>query len=267
MNILTCFKISECLDAVTDNEWNHCLDDTDIPCFLESAPGIYDEAALESALQIKDQAEEAGIPANLTAFTLGQELPDTLSSRLFGVRYDRVVHMKYDLDIRFRPDTVSDIIARFIEENKGYDIVLMGQQSSPGENARTHILTAHKLGVPCVLNVVDIGVGNGYVSVRSIADGGFLEQKVKTPVILGIGDAVHPYLRVATLRERLAASKKKAEIYGAYETDKSGPSPMSGMYREVRTRKCEWVEGDSAKEKMQALYDQVIRRIEEETRV
>lgn len=267
MDILTCFKISECLDEVTDNEWNHCLDDTDIPCFLESAPGIYDEAALETALQIKDQAEEKGIPADLTAFTLGQELPDTLSSRLFGVRYDRIVHMTSELDIRFRPDIVSDIIVRFIEENKGYDIVLMGQQSSPGENARTHIMTAYKLGVPCVLNVVDIGVGNGYISVRSIADGGFLEQKVKTPVILGIGDAAHPYLRVATLRERLAASKKKAEIYGTYESYKSIPESMIGLYRDVRVRRCEWIEGDSAKEKMQTLYDGVIRRIEEEAMV
>ena len=261
MNVLACFKISESLDEVTDNEWNHCLDNTEIPVFMENALGTYDEAALETALQIRDQASEKNIPVELTAFTFGSELPDVMTSRLFGIKYDRIVHMLSDEDIRFKPDAAACAIERFIKESGGYDIVLMGQQASPGDNASTHIMTASRLSLPCVLNVVDVRLETDGLNVTSIVDGGILEQKLKTPVILGVGDARHPYLRVATLRERMAASKKKADIRDTYENlcDIRGAEINAGLYREIKTRSCKMIEGDSVKEKIRTLYEQVIK--------
>lgn len=264
MRILVCFKISENLDDVTDKEWNQCLDNEEAPKFLENIIGIYDEAALETALVIKDIVNDKEV--ELTALTIGGELPDVIARQLFGVGFDKVVHIITDEDIRFCPDMIANVISEYIKKNGPYDVILMGQQSSPGENSCTHIITAYNLDLPCIINVEDVSVCKKLLNVRSHVVGGSVVQQVYAPVVLGIGEALHPYLRVATLRERMAASKKQTEsrMIDEYLTGEKENKKKIKLYREKRERKCTWIDGETIEEKMNYLYENVIRKVKME---
>lgn len=262
MNILVCFKVAEKLDAVNDREWSRCLDYTDHPAFLEYELGMYDEAALETGLQLRDCALSFNIPVSLTAFSIGNEVPDVLVRHLFGVKFDRVIIEKAEQDLRFRPGYAADLICGLVKETAPYDVIVMGQQAAPGDNGRTHICVSESMGIPCILHVKEVSLEEDGMLVVSDADEGTLTRKVRGPIVLAVGDAGHSYLRSATLRERMAAAKKSAEERTAaanlgsteYET-------FSGLYRERAGRDCRWIEGNTVREKIDSLYRNFCREM------
>ena len=263
LKLLALFKMTDDLDEVTLEEWNHCLDGGE-PSFLKQIIGTYDEAALELVLRLKEDAAALGQEVQAVALTVGADLPDLVMKNLFGVQYDRVVHLAYDGDLRFRPELTAEMIASFAKWDGGFDLAAAGQQANVGNNGMTHLLLADRLNLPCVLNVTDAALEENRVLITSLYDGGSLTQSGVAPVVLGVENVRHPYLRVATLRERMAAGKKRPErLDGARFLDREPPvrAEYLGLRRDVKTRDCRIIEGATPREKAQVLCGAYLREV------
>jgi electron transfer flavoprotein alpha/beta subunit len=285
------------LDDVTAEEWNR-LEEGQLPSYMKKAIGAYDESALELALRLAEEARAMGREAELTALTVDEDMEDHAAKNLFAAGYARVVQVTCSEDLRFRPDLTADLLCGFtkhsqkekffneeknLNEKKSFDWILTGQQANVGDNGQTHLLMAEKLGIPCILNVIDASclkdscLEEG-VRVVSLVDEGVLEQTVTPPAVLAVANAAHPYLRVPTLRERMAASQKKVLVI-AGETLVSPDSPNSidssnasaakrlpqvvhrGLTVKKLRRECRFVPGKSPEEKARLLYDSCLAKV------
>ena len=147
-----------------------------------------------------------------------------------------------------------------------FGLILTGQQANVGDNGQTHLLMAEKLGLPCVLNVIDASCLEEGVRVVSLADEGILEQTITPPAVLAVANAAHPYLRVATLRERMAASRKSVLVIpGDDLVPPNARRPSKVVYRGLTLKKlrreCRFIQGGSPEEKARLLYDSCLDEV------
>jgi electron transfer flavoprotein alpha/beta subunit len=267
--LLACFKTTWNLDEMTTDEWNR-MEDGRPPSFMKKTLGMYDESALELALRISDDVKALGGESELTALTVDEDIEDHIAKNLFAIGYARVVHAACREDLRFRPDLVADMICGFVKNAERlenfFDLILTGQQANLGDNGQTHLLMAEKLGLPCVLNVIDASRVEGGVRVASLVDDGLLEQTITTSAVLGVGNAAHPYLRVPTLRERMNVSKKSVLLVpgeSLVPPDERRPPKViqTGLSLKKIQRECRFIQGESAEEKARSLYDSCLEEV------
>jgi electron transfer flavoprotein alpha/beta subunit len=260
------------LDDVTAEEWS-CLERGQFPLFMKKKLGAYDESALELALRLADQrgAQET----ELTALTVDDEVEDHVAKSLFAIGYAHVVHVSSWEDLRFRPDLVADMLCGFVKHvqkesaldvKNSFDLILTGQQANVGDNGQTHLLMAEKLGLPCVLNVIDAFCLEEGVRVTSLVDEGILEQTITPPAVLAVANAAHPYLRIPTLRERMAASRKSVLVIPGEDlappsTRLSSKVIHRGLALKKLRRECRFVQGGSPEEKTRLLYDSCLKEV------
>jgi electron transfer flavoprotein alpha/beta subunit len=272
--LLACFKSAWNLDDVTAEEWGF-LERGQFPSFMKKTLGAYDESALELAFRLADGERALGREAELTAVTVGEDMEEHIAKNLFAIGYAHAVHVACSEDLRFRPDLVADMLCGFVNriQKEGafegkcvFDLILTGQQANVGDNGQTHLLMAEKLGLPCVLNVIDASCLEEGVRVVSLADEGILEQTITPPVVLAVANAAHPYLRVATLRERMAASRKSVLVIPGDDLvppNARRPSKVvhTGLTLKKLRRECRFIQGGSPEEKARLLYDSCLEEV------
>lgn len=260
MNILVCFKIVNDFETVMEKDWeNTASDDFDIS-YTKRIIDCYDEAALECALRIRDAALSGTDPVQITSVTIGNGAYDIFYRNMFAVGISRIIQIKTDKDMRFTPYLAASALAKIAE---GYDAIIMGCQSSEGNNGQTQYALAHLLGWPCISNVVGIKVREGGLRVRYEREGGFRSATVKTPAVYAMGNSDCPYLRVATLREKLAVAKSTPEIieYPDLEICEKLPRDfaLDSLYRRKTKRQCSFIQGDTSYDKALELYKSYLK--------
>ena len=172
----------------------------------------YDESALELALRL---AETSPGPLELTALTIDQPRADGFLRHLLALDYHRAVRISppEGADLRFDPGMVSRLIARYVSQAGGQDLVLLGMQGGMGDNRQTGYLVAEGLGWPCIREVEDLSHHEtpGRLKVVSRSCGGRLTRVIEPPAVLIIGNAPRAaFLRVPSVRQRLKAAKLSA---------------------------------------------------------
>lgn len=265
MRILVCFKVVPDLDNVLVDEWNACTEGNIDLSYVKKIYNSFDEAALEMALRISEIAKEQGQDAEVTALTISSENIDSLLRNLYAVKMHRVVKIECDCDVRFNAWGIAQIIVSYVREAGMYDVILMGCQAAVGNNGQTALLTAEMLGYPCITQVMDSVPVGEHLRVVSQIDQGIRRQTIKPPAVLAVGNAVHPYLRIPTLKEKMGALKSEIS-YLSLPSLKLSPDQIEryndkfliSLYRESQGRQCEYVEGASPEEKAQVLYDRYI---------
>ncbi len=75
---------------------------------------------------------------------------------LNALRFKRVVRIDSQDDLRFRPGAIASVLTQYVRKHAPQDVLLLGRQTSVGENAKTHLLTAEMLGWPCITQVAGI---------------------------------------------------------------------------------------------------------------
>jgi electron transfer flavoprotein alpha/beta subunit len=136
----------------------------------------------------------------------------------------------------------------------------MGRQTFPGESGQTPFLVAARCALPCVADVMDVSCVERGVSVRSRTDAGECSRVVTRPAVFVMGEAAHPYLRAATLREKLRARGR------AEETCLSEPfSPVMGAGKrlrylyEPREKHCHFIESGTMEAKTGVMWERYLR--------
>ncbi|MDR3305515.1 MAG: hypothetical protein LBS85_05795, partial [Clostridiales Family XIII bacterium] len=93
MNIIVCCKVVRDLDDVPAAEWSRAEDSTFEIDYTRKVWNFFDEAALETALCIKDETEGRGSSCDLTALTVvgSKERIDSFLIDLYAIQYGKIV--------------------------------------------------------------------------------------------------------------------------------------------------------------------------------
>lgn len=219
----------------------------------------HDEASLEMALRLRDAAAKEGNEISLTALTVG-DCESRFAKGLFALGYETIVNIPCHEDLTFRPERVAAAICNYVTAGAEIDVLLTGQQSSIGGNAATACLIAERLGIPCISNVIDMEYRGGTIRSTAQIDSGFRSAVVSVPAVYSVGNAVHPYLRIATLQKMLASAGRVVTRVAAGDCS---PRMGEARLRRLRTtkseRKCQFITGETVEEKIAVLWENFIK--------
>lgn len=254
MNILCCFKLVNDLDLVMEKDWMAAdVSGIDLS-YAKRIISCFDEAGLETALRIKDCAENLGEDIFVTAITVGDGNYDAFFKNLFAVGIGRILQVKTSASSPFTPNKTSSILCE-VAKRCDFDAVITGIQSADGSNGLTPYFLAQKLGIPCISNVTELQYAGG--ALRATCDNGHGIRKatVNTRALYAVGNSTSPYLRMATLKQKLAASKLSAEIIELSELTEGGEidSKLCKLSRERKDRHCVFIQGETCEEMAKSL--------------
>lgn len=255
IRILVCFKVVHDLDTVLERDWENPVDGRIDLSYTRQMLAGYDEAALEMALRIADQAAESGVSAELTALCIGSERNETICKSLYAVKFHRVAFLHSARDLRFSPMETAKLIQFFVKENGNYDLILMGQQASVGDSGVVYWMTAELLGLPALSCVTDIEVQEDGIQVVSEIEKWERTFLCQMPLVCAIRDSRYPYLRVPTIREKLAASKRQTAYLEEPQTEPAAVNTeVKSLRRPQMGRSCVRIPGETTDQRAEALY-------------
>lgn len=264
MKVAVCFKPIADYSLMAERDWvtgdNHSVDTG----FVRHIFNCYDESALELGLTLtKNSGNQQSV---LSALTIDNDnRTDLFFKRLLAVGYDKAIRIEQDGDLRFSPEAVSLCLASFLQESGDYDLLLCGAMGGEGEHGITGLLLAEQLGLPCISGVTNVMRGEqDQLLVETIARNQKIHQVVSPPAVLVIGNSKkHPYLRVPTLAQKLAAKKKEISVVKAKDfsrgSRKEGNRLVGLSYRESG-RECCMVEAENVHSLAKIVYEKYLKK-------
>ena len=261
MNILVCFTTMPEVEMLADEDWvidkNLQIDTS----FLKPTLNSYDESALEIALTLSDASESAQVPLELSALTIAGSGATPILKTLNALRFKRVVRIDSHDDLRFRPMTIASILTQYVLKHAPQDVLLLGRQTSIGENAKTHLLAAEMLGWPCITQAIRIELGDTtHLTVTSQMDDGQLRQRIQTPCVLSIGDAPNTYMRVPTLKDRMGYGKRPIATLSIKDFQLADETEELIDLEVIHHRRAGiLIEGKSPEEKARKIYEEYLK--------
>ncbi|MCS2147251.1 electron transfer flavoprotein subunit beta/FixA family protein [Scandinavium manionii] len=204
MNILLAFKAEPDLSMLAEADWLTATDSGNgpNPALMRVMMGSDEQGAAELMLHARD----VNPALTLNAVTLGDERALPALRHLAALGFVRQTLLCSKEDTRFNPAYIAEQLALQVkQQNAG--LVLLGSQSSEGQNGQTGWLLAEKLGWPCLSQVCgleadgeDFGVQCENLHQRS-------RWRVQQPAVLRVQNRGQLALRVPGMRARLAAAQ------------------------------------------------------------
>lgn len=257
IRILVCFKTVYDLEHAVPQELCDLRDGKLNPGVFGRRLGNYDEAALENALRIVDEIKENKEEVVLHGVTIGEK--DTqFGKELYALGFQKITYVQIpeEEDLTYQPELAAAILTEYVTKECGYDMIFMGKQAGMGENAMTPYLLAEGLKMPCVTEVYSIERTPRGMAVVSQTERRTVRRVVTKPAVYVIGEAQHPYLRMATLREKLAAKEKEISyIQTELPRVQMHSLEFQRLLYESQEKQCQMIEGGTAREKAQKLWD------------
>ena len=260
MKVLGCFKIVPDLDMVLDEDWKadeRLLVDTG---YVKPLWNCFDESALEMMLKLSDLSESFDVVMELNALTVGKAKHESFLKTLYALGYKNAVRVEEEGEIPFCPERIAETIGNYVKEIEDQDVIVLGSQSSEGNNGKTPFLLAEYLGWPCISQVTEIEpVDDRHLKVRSQIDGADLIQTVRTPFVLAIGNASSSYLRVPTLKDKMGLGKQPIHYYEPDTGHLDESVELIGLKPVSYTREAVVIEGETPQEKAEILYNSYLK--------
>ncbi|WP_031026752.1 electron transfer flavoprotein subunit beta/FixA family protein [Streptomyces albus] len=201
LRIVVCVKYVP--DATGDRHFAE-----DLTTDRESVDGLLselDEYAVEQALQIADEADDAEI----TVLTVGPEDAKDALRKALSMGADKAVHVEDDdLHGTDALDT-SYVLAKAIEKT-GYDLVVCGMASTDGTMGVLPAMLAERLGVPQVTLLSEVSVADGQVTGRRDGDAATEQLQAQLPAVVSVTDQSGE-ARYPSFKGIMAAKKKPVE--------------------------------------------------------
>lgn len=227
------------------------------PAALELLPqklDTYSEAALEYAFRLQDGWAALGEPSRVWAVTPEGELPETIVRNLFAVGAARVILLD-GTKCFSDPAGSAAGLARLVDR-VDWSALLVGWQDSTVCQSTLGPTLARMLGVPCVGPLSDLWPEvDGLHLVRTLPE--YSQQAlINGPAVFAMGNSVHPYLRMATLREKLTAAGQTAERCTAPDT-LPALSTLVNLSPRSTGRTLSWLKGQSPREQAASLLSAI----------
>lgn len=260
MKILVCFKVVPDLDNLTNDEWIGISKTQDLS-YVKNILSCYDEAALETALSLGDDAKKLGKSLELTALTIAS--PDArvnnFIKNLYALNFDKVVKIICEQDLSFSSENVAELIYDYARKQGEFDAILMGRQANVGDQGVAPGYVAELLGIPLIPYTLNLELISQGISSQSMSDYVMRHHLINTPAVYALDNSTRAYLRIATLKEKMASRKK--ETIGINQSATGFPKVPFNVYSEKKERECLFITGESAKEKAEKLYNLYLKDV------
>ncbi|MFF7033602.1 electron transfer flavoprotein subunit beta/FixA family protein [Streptomyces griseus] len=201
LRIVVCVKYVP--DATGDRHFadDLTLDREDVDGLLSEL----DEYAVEQALQIADEADDAEI----TVVTVGPEDAKDALRKALSMGADKAVHVEDD-DLHGTDVMGTSLVLAKAVEKTGYDLVICGMASTDGVMGVLPALLAERLGVPQVTLLSEVAVAGGVVTGRRDGDTASERLEASLPAVVSVTDQSGE-ARYPSFKGIMAAKKKPVE--------------------------------------------------------
>ena len=160
----------------------------------------YDEQAMEAALRIRDQ----GIDCRIVAVSIGPDQKNLLK-HCAALGADEIVEI-HPGDATLDGQVVANILAAWIGQTGGADLILCGRQASDDDQGVVPLLLAEKLGIAAATLARAVEIDGATVKVvRATADGDEVVQGTLPAVVTVSNELGTP--RFPTAKSKMAARK------------------------------------------------------------
>ncbi|HGA2725869.1 TPA: electron transfer flavoprotein subunit beta/FixA family protein [Enterobacter hormaechei] len=206
MNILLAFKVEPDLSMLVEADWQAATRDAMGPdsALMRFALGNDEQGAAELMLLARDREPSL----TLNAVTLGDERALPTLRHLAALGFTSLTLVDAQTDHRFNPASVARQLAEQVRKT-GAELVLLGTQSSEGQNGQTGWLLAEMLGWPCLSQVCGVIPEESGFLVQCENVTQHTQWRVHQPAVLMVQNRGQMALRVPGMRARLAAAKKE----------------------------------------------------------
>ena len=220
--------------------------------------GPYDENALETALMVKDKDPSARV----TVISYGPPEAEEILRKALSTGADDALLV---LDEGGVHDAfhVAGVLAGAARRAGSPDVLLFGLQSGDWDSGQTPFAVAELLGAPSVsFGTAVEPEGPDGLRVRRVLESGVEEIRLEArPVVLSVTNDGHNALRMAKVKDILAAKRKPVDRVAVQDL---GPVPESLVEvldvaaPEAKKIACSFVEGESGAAKGQALAQRLL---------
>ena len=223
--------------------------------FAASTPRVvneYDQYAIEEAIRLK----EAGKADEVVVLTIGSTGARDAVNRGLAMGVDRGLLVSAN-ELDLSAAAVAAVISSEARAG-GYDLVIVGQETSDGGSGNVGPQVAGMLDVPLVSNVVQLEAGDGTLTLgREVEDGRHIVETPLPAVVCALTGLNEP--RSPSLKGIMAARKKPVEEKALGDYDIPGASASWGnLYAEERV-----VEGTIIETDAESAAQQVVALLRE----
>ncbi|MFI9202684.1 electron transfer flavoprotein subunit beta/FixA family protein [Streptomyces sp. NPDC053048] len=164
-----------------------------------------DEYAVEQALQIAEEADDAEI----TVLTVGPEDAKDALRKALSMGADKAVHVEDD-DLHGTDALGTSLVLAKALEHVGYDLVISGMASTDGGMGVVPAMLAERLGVPQVTLLSEVKVEDGKVTGRRDGDAASEQLEASLPAVVSVTDQSGE-ARYPSFKGIMAAKKKPVQ--------------------------------------------------------
>jgi electron transfer flavoprotein beta subunit len=225
---------------------------------------VFDEAALELALRLRDARAERNLETSLVAFSVAGREADPFLATLQALGYE-VARVEPDADLDFAPAATAELVAA-AARRLGGEVLLLGARCGPGDTGLVPFLAAEALGRPGLAHVTEVEPTEDRLRVTFSAGDRPLRATVSPPCVLAVGNALVSMLRVPTLKDRLAVRGSAIATFAPADLGvdvpaalSAEPSALVGLETIDRSRAGVIVAGATPEEEARALFESHLR--------
>ena len=251
MLLLGCFKVVADLERAPAEAWKQVSGTRVETDYLPTAISCYDESALELMLRC---AEKAGRRPALTALTCGGSRCDPYLKTLLALGFDQGIRVQEE-DRTDSPERSAAALSAVCAGLRP-DVIVAGSQSADGNHGLVPLLLAERLGLPCYTQVLDFSLlSETELELRQQTDSGVAIRKITPPCVLTVGNVPGGYLRVPTLRAKMAAGGREITLLPPMKEAVEEGLCLTGLAAPDRTRAGTIIPGETAEERVRCFLD------------
>lgn len=263
LKIVTCIKQVCDLDIVLSKDWIVEKGSKSINIdYANKIINTYDENALEMMLRLCDKDNNV----ETVALTIGDSNSDKILRKALAVKTNQAVRIECDKELNYNPLEIATMIKNGIQKIEDVQIVMCGRQASIGDNGQTGLILAEMLGWPCISLVTNVVKKDDKILVTHQGENGLETLEVKLPVVLTVTQSPDKFLRMATIKDVLAAKKKDIIIWNLEDLDirednssESNRFRLKRIYTKEQNKECKIIKGLTSEEKAKQLYEDIFQ--------
>lgn len=164
--------------------------------------GPYDDYALARAVEMK---ESHG--ATVTALNVGLAETEPTIRKALAIGADDAVRINLDPKDSL---TVAKEIYQYAKD-QGFDLILMGRETSDYNSGAVHGMLAELMGIPCVTPVMRLDVDGDTVKMDKEIEGGKEKVEAKLPLVAGCQEPIAEW-KIPNMRGIMSARTKPLNV-------------------------------------------------------
>jgi electron transfer flavoprotein beta subunit len=202
MNIVVCVK------QVPDTAVERTLKQGDGTLDRQSPDGLInelDEYAIEEGLKI---AEAQG--GEVTIVSMGPDKASESIRKALSMGADKAVHLT-DAALAGSDALGTSLALAEILKQVGFDLVILGSESTDARTGVLPAMLAERLGVPQLTLASKVDISGSQVAIRRVTDDGYAVVTAVLPAVVSVVEKINEP-RYPTFKGMIAAKKKPVQV-------------------------------------------------------